>query len=90
MTVLLPSPPGAPPAFGDLLHVLFGLTPAEGVLAAHIGAGANLADVATIRGVTLDTVRAQLKSVFGKVGVTRQADLVRTLLGLQMAAGCAR
>jgi hypothetical protein len=34
-------------------------------------------------------VRAQLKAVFGKVGVARQSDLVRMLITLQMAAGCA-
>lgn len=89
VTILLPALPGAQPALAELLHVLFGLTPAERMLATEISGGANLADVAATRGVSQSTVRAQLKSVFGKVGVSRQSDLVRTLLSLQMAVGCA-
>jgi len=87
VTVLLPGIPGAFPAMPDILHKLFDLTQAERLLATEIGAGANLADVAQTRGVTLATVRSQLKSVFGKMGVTRQSDLVRALLTLQFATG---
>jgi CheY-like chemotaxis protein/DNA-binding CsgD family transcriptional regulator len=87
VTVLLPGVPGAFPAMPDILQKLFDLTQAERLLAAEIGAGANLADVAQTRGVALATVRSQLKSVFGKMGVTRQSDLVRALLTLQFAAG---
>ena len=90
VTVLLPAVPKAQPVFGELLHALFGLTPAERGLATALSAGDHLCDIATNRGVALNTVRAQLKSVFGKVGVTSQSDLVRTLLTLQMAAGCAQ
>ena len=89
VTVLLPALPKAQPVFGELLHALFGLTPAERGLATALSAGGHLGDIATDRGVALPTVRAQLKSVFSKVGVTSQSDLVRTLLTLQMAAGCA-
>ncbi len=87
VTVLLPGLPGAYPAMTDILHKLFDLTQAERLLATEIGAGANLADVAQTRGVTLATVRSQLKSVFGKMGVSRQTDLVRALLTLQFATG---
>jgi CheY-like chemotaxis protein/DNA-binding CsgD family transcriptional regulator len=87
VTILLPGLPGAQPAMPGILQGLFDLTPAERLLATEIGAGANLADVAKSRGVTLSTVRCQLKSVFGKMGVTRQSDLVRALLTLQFATG---
>ena len=89
VTVLLPHLPAAPPLLTDLLQLLFDLTPAEQRLAAEIGTGANLSDVARTRGVALGTVRSQLKSVFGKMGVTRQAELVRALLSLQFATGLA-
>jgi CheY-like chemotaxis protein len=88
VTVLFPFMAQVHPFFGELLQALFGLTPAERMLATEITGGANLSEVAISRGVTLETVRGQLKSVFGKVGVTRQVDLVRTLLSLQIAAGC--
>ena len=87
LTVLLPGTPAIPLMFGDMLRGLFGLTAAEGSLATQIGQGAQLADVAAQRGVSQQTVRAQLKSVFGKTGVARQSELVRVLLTLQMAAG---
>ena len=87
VTVLLPVMPSARPAFSELLTSLFGLTPAERLLAAELGSGTNLADIASRRAVSMGTVRSQLKSIFGKVGVTRQSDLVRTLLTLQMAVG---
>jgi CheY-like chemotaxis protein/DNA-binding CsgD family transcriptional regulator len=84
-TVLFPSLPRTQPTLAGFLQVLFGLTPAERRLATEITGGANLADVAASRGVTLGTLRAQLKSVFSKVGVARQSELIRTLLALQMA-----
>jgi DNA-binding CsgD family transcriptional regulator len=34
-----------------------------------------------MNGVTFNTARAQLRSVFGKTGVRRQAELIRLLLG---------
>jgi DNA-binding CsgD family transcriptional regulator len=89
ITVLLPASPVAPPMLAALLHSLFNLTPAEQLLATELGTGANLSDVARARGVALGTVRSQLKSVFGKMGVTRQSELVRALMSLQLATSYA-
>ncbi len=58
----------------------FGLTPAEGRLAAAIAEGCSLRDAADQIGVSVHTVRAQLGAVFAKTGTRRQADLVRLLL----------
>jgi DNA-binding NarL/FixJ family response regulator len=89
VTVLLPALPVAPRMMAVVLHSLFNLTPAEQLLATELGTGANLSDVARARGVAMGTVRTQLKSVFGKMGVTRQSELVRALMSLQLATGFA-
>ena len=64
----------------DLLASLYGLTPAEAELASLLSAGHSIEEAAEIRGVTLNTARSQMKRVFSKTGVNRQADLVRLLL----------
>jgi len=58
----------------------FGLTEAEAALAAALAAGEALSAYAARRGVRVQTARNQLQSVFQKVGVNRQSDLVRRLL----------
>ncbi|WP_405236184.1 helix-turn-helix transcriptional regulator [Lentisalinibacter orientalis] len=60
----------------------FSLTPAEAQVAAAIAAGASLSELAEARGVSLETVRSQLRGVFAKVGVSRQSDLARVLSAL--------
>jgi DNA-binding CsgD family transcriptional regulator len=59
----------------SMLAQLFGLTPAEAMLMAGIAAGERLHQCATRRGVSLATVRAQLRNVFVKTGAATQADL---------------
>lgn len=63
-------------------HLLqyFGLTPAEQRLARHLLAGSCLNAAARDFGLSKHTVRNQLRVVFAKLGVQRQADLIRLLL----------
>ena len=58
----------------------FNLTAAEGRLAAWLMTGGNLSEYASEVGVTRNTARNQLQSVFQKVQVNRQAELVSVLL----------
>lgn len=60
---------------GDL-ESLFGLTEREAEIAARLVEGATLERTAAGLEISEHTVRQHLKSVFGKVGVTRQAELV--------------
>ena len=60
---------------------LLGVTPAEARLVAALAQGRTLEAHAAQRGVSLGTVRNQLKQVLAKTGTTRQADLVRLALG---------
>jgi DNA-binding CsgD family transcriptional regulator/PAS domain-containing protein len=62
-----------------LLRQAFGLTPAEARLARGLAGGADLGRYADQAGLQMGTVRVQLKRVFSKTGVQRQADLVRLL-----------
>jgi DNA-binding CsgD family transcriptional regulator len=58
-----------------------GLTPTEVRLALHLAHGGTIAGYARQFGVTQSTARSQLKSVFAKTGVNRQASLVAMLRG---------
>lgn len=70
-----------------LLRDLLGLTYAEAALAAELAAGATLDVAARARGVSRETARTQLKSILGKTGCARQADLARLLARLSASAG---
>lgn len=62
------------------LQAIYGLTAAEAALALALVRGATLDEHAATRGVSINTVRVQLKQVLAKTGAARQADLVRILL----------
>lgn len=57
----------------------FDLTPAEADVAAALADGSSLNEIAAVRRVSVNTIRIQLRTVFGKMGVTRQSELVRLL-----------
>jgi DNA-binding CsgD family transcriptional regulator len=59
-----------------LLSLVFGLTSAEARLAAAICEGQDLNGAAATFGVSRQTLRSQLKTVFAKTGSRRQAELV--------------
>lgn len=63
----------------ELLQALFDLTPAEARVASMLVDGLSVDTISETHGVSRNTVRTQLKSVFAKTGVDRQADLVRLL-----------
>jgi DNA-binding CsgD family transcriptional regulator/PAS domain-containing protein len=68
----------------DVLTRLFGLTQAEARVALLVGRGLSPKQAAEQLGVTWNTVRAQLRSIFAKTQTPGQTALVRclTLLGL--------
>ena len=63
-----------------MLEQLHGLTRCEALLASLLAQGMTLHDAAAIRGISYETARCQLKSVFGKTGCYRQAELVAFLV----------
>ena len=66
----------------ELLQELYDLTPAEARLARGLTAGRSIAEIAEATGVSRDTVKFHLKSVFLKTGTSRQSALVRLLSGV--------
>jgi DNA-binding CsgD family transcriptional regulator/PAS domain-containing protein len=70
-----------PPLRGlEALAAAFRLSPAETRLWAALTAGRRVIDVAEESGVSVNTVRVQLRTLFEKTGVHRQADLLRLAL----------
>lgn len=56
---------------------LHGLTPAEADIAEAIASGLTVDEIAAARGRSAATVRTQVKTLMAKMGVTRQADILR-------------
>jgi DNA-binding CsgD family transcriptional regulator len=62
-----------------LLQQYYGFTPAEAEIAARIGAGRSLEEIANERGTTIGTIRWYNKQVLAKTGCSNRAQLVRQL-----------
>jgi DNA-binding NarL/FixJ family response regulator len=58
---------------------VFGLSVAEADIALALARGATREDIAAARKSSVQTVKAQLKSTFAKVGVSREVELVSML-----------
>lgn len=82
--IVLVTPVTCPPAPGaDLLAALFDLTPAEARIARALVSGLTAEASAHAFGISIETVRSQIKAAMAKTGTGRQVDLVRLLLGLR-------
>lgn len=68
-----------PKACAPALEKIFGLTAAEGRLAAELSNGISLSSIARERKVSITTLRTQLASIFAKTGTSRQPELVALL-----------
>ncbi len=62
------------------LEQVFGLTVAEARAAIGVLAGGSVKSMAARLGVSSNTLKSQLKAVYEKTGVNRQADLLKILL----------
>ncbi|MDE2380534.1 MAG: helix-turn-helix transcriptional regulator [Bradyrhizobium sp.] len=61
------------------MRTVFDLTEAEARLAARLGSGQALDEIAHELRLSKETVRAQLKSVFAKTNTHRQSELAALL-----------
>ena len=64
----------------EVLEALYSLTHAEAELVRLLSEGRGLDEVAALRGVTMNTVRSQLKQAFSKTDTKRQGELVGLVL----------
>jgi DNA-binding CsgD family transcriptional regulator/PAS domain-containing protein len=80
---------GGSPSSGDAaarhLRNLFGLSASEAAIALALAEGLAPADIADQRKVSLGTVRAQIRSLFDKLGCTRQAELIVLVKSIKVA-----
>ena len=67
-----------------ILEALFDLSPAEAKVTRLLLTGDTVAGIASSQGIRPETVRGQLKTVFAKTGVRRQAELVQLLGGIRV------
>lgn len=78
VTIADPERDAAPQA--QTLSQLFGLTGAEAELGVLLAQGQDLDRASKTLGIAKSTARTQLRAIFAKAGVTRQAALVRLFL----------
>jgi DNA-binding CsgD family transcriptional regulator len=78
--LLISAPEQSTPTDAKLLQKLLDLTPMEARLTAAIVEGRTVKEFAEETGISMNTARTHLKSVFAKTGVSRQAALVRFVL----------
>jgi pimeloyl-ACP methyl ester carboxylesterase/DNA-binding CsgD family transcriptional regulator len=69
-----------------LLGTTFGLTEAETAIAAGLAEGFTATELSQRRGVSILTVRTQIKSLLAKTGAASQTDLMRLLMSLSRAS----
>lgn len=65
------------PADPALLRGAFGLTEREAMIAARLGRGEELAEIAAELAISRETARVHLRNIFAKTGTNRQSGLVR-------------
>lgn len=64
------------------LQQIYALTAAESEVAVGLANGYSVDEIAKMHNVQEGTVRAQIRSIFQKIGVRRQSDLVRIILSI--------
>jgi DNA-binding CsgD family transcriptional regulator len=77
--VTLHAPGGIGAVRREQLRNLFGFTQAEAEIAIMTAEGTSREEIASARGAAVNTVSSQLKSIFAKADVTREAQLVALL-----------
>ena len=65
-----------------LVGAMLGLTPAESQVAAMLAQGYTIRNIATATGRGEGTIRWHTKQIFGKLGISRQIELVQLVLSL--------
>jgi DNA-binding CsgD family transcriptional regulator/PAS domain-containing protein len=78
--IFITDPERAPMPTHRMLRDLFELTPTEAKVARSIVAGNDVPDAARELRISTNTVHTHLRRIFRKLGVGRQADLVRVLI----------
>ena len=73
-------------AAGQVVIDAFSLTPSEQDILRFVVDGKSLAELAAVRGRSIETVRTQAKALLTKTGVKSQLELVRMFAAVSLAA----
>jgi DNA-binding CsgD family transcriptional regulator len=84
--VLVTDPAEEVRPMAETLRIRYGLTPAESRLALLLVDGHSPHQIADMLGVSRNTVKTQLASIYNKTGASRQSQLVRLLVQLAPSA----
>jgi DNA-binding CsgD family transcriptional regulator len=68
----------------DLVQSLFDFTPAEAKVARFIAQGETVEEIALTNAVSVNTIRAQVRSVLDKTGCKRQVEVATLLSGISV------
>ena len=80
VAVFISDPDQVSLAPAQVIGRLFGFTPAEAALAMLLANGLTLDEASAELGVSRNTTRTHLRSLFARTGVSRQTMLVRLIL----------
>lgn len=80
VSLLVTDPDATPIDEAGVLQRLYDVTPAEEELIRLLVDGASIEQAATLRGVSVHTVRSQLKAIYSKTGVHRLGELMHLVL----------
>lgn len=80
--VIVKRPAGANSADLALIRASHGLTATEAEIALLLRAGRRRTDICTLRGITRETLRSHLRSLFAKLGVRRETEAIHVLHAL--------
>jgi DNA-binding CsgD family transcriptional regulator len=69
------------PASAQVLRSHYGLTQREMAVVAGVVELGGVPQIASVMGLTSETIKSHLKSIYRKTGTTRQADLVKLVAG---------
>jgi DNA-binding CsgD family transcriptional regulator len=84
LVLMLVDPEDCPEPSDAILQQVFGTTKAEARIANRLLCGESLQEIAETTGVSIGTVRSQMKALFVKTETHRQAELVALLTRLAM------
>jgi DNA-binding CsgD family transcriptional regulator len=87
LAIFLRDPERSTQGSSDVIRRLFDLTPAEATLALLLANGLGLEEAGEQLDIRRNTVRAHLRAIFSKMGVTRQTELVRMVLNSVVQLG---
>ena len=85
--IALRDPDRQDPSLERRLAALYGLSKAEAQIAARLADGASPSEIAGVRGVSVETVRKQLKSLSDKLSCRRQSEIVAVVKALPLMGG---